>query len=60
MLVSLKLFNYILASAKGVADAIILAEPERDTATRAAVADCIEVLTAFDDSMNKSPLVTFS
>ena len=59
-LVLLKLSDDVITPGQGIADAILLTEPQGDTATGAAVAHCVEVLPALDDSMDKASLVALA
>ncbi len=52
-----KLSHYILVPVNGVTDAILLTEPQRDTAAGAAITYRVIILSAFDDGMDKTSLV---
>jgi len=57
MLMLLKLPNNVIAPGEGVTDAIFFTEPQWNTAAGTAIAYCVEILPAFDDGMDKAPLV---
>ena len=57
-LLLLKHSNDVIASGEGITYAVLLTEPERNTAAGAAVAYRVEIMPAFDEGMDKTSLVT--
>ena len=57
-LVLSKLSNDVVTPGEGVTYAILLTQPQRDTAAGAAITYRVEILPAFDDGMDKASLVT--
>jgi len=53
----LELLNNVIASFKCLSYPILLFQPQRHTAAGAAIADSIEILTAFDQSMYQTALM---
>ncbi len=53
-----ELSHDVLVPDEGITYAILLAEPQRDTAAGTAIAYGIEVILTFDDRMDKASLVT--
>ena len=56
-LMLLELLNDSITTAEGITYAVFLTEPVWDTAAGAAIAYCVEILPAFDYSMDESPLM---